>query len=81
MGAAECEGAPIYYYLLVETLENGAEDYGVAVEYGAQTALVPALTLFRARAEELLELLRRGRVTPATARDVAEDWLLGPIVN
>ncbi len=76
MGAAECAGAPIYYYLLVETLENGTEDYGVAVEYQTQTAAVPALTLFRSRAEELVELLRRGQVTPATARDVAEDWLL-----
>ena len=55
MGAAECAGAPIYYYLLVETLENGTEDYGVAVEYQAQTAAVPALTLFRSRAEELVE--------------------------
>lgn len=76
MGDAECAGLPIHYYLLVETLEHDLEMYGVLVEYQAQTAAVPALTVCRRRAEALLELLRRGRVTPVTVRDVAEDWLL-----
>ena len=73
VGAAECKGAPIHYYLLVETLENGVETYGVLVEYLTE---VPGITVFRHRAEALLELLRRGRVTPVTVRDVMEDWLL-----
>ena len=75
-GAAECKGAPIHYYLLVETLENGVETYGVLVEYLTQRTEVPGITVFRHRAEALLELLRRGRVTPVTVRDVMEDWLL-----
>ena len=76
MGEAECDGFPIRYYLLVDTLENGLESYGVLVEYQSQRAAIPALTVFRRRAESLAELLRRGGVTPVTARDVAEDWLL-----
>lgn len=71
-----CKGAPIHYYLLVETLENGVETYGVLVEYLTQRTEVPGITVFRHRAEALLELLRRGRVTPVTVRDVMEDWLL-----
>lgn len=43
VGAAECKGAPIHYYLLVETLENGVETYGVLVEYLTQRTEVPAL--------------------------------------
>lgn len=62
--------------LLVETLENGVETYGVLVEYLTQRTEVPGITVFRHRAEALLELLRRGRVTPVTVRDVMEDWLL-----
>ena len=76
MGAGECGGFPIRYYLLVETMPNDLELYGAQVEYRAQTAALPALTLCRRRAEALLERLRRGAVTPVAARDVAEDCLL-----
>lgn len=76
MGEAACEGDPIHYALLVETLENGLENYGVQVEYRTQSAMVAALTLCRRRAEVLVERLRRGSVTPVALRDVAEDWLL-----
>ena len=76
MGDGECGGFPIRYYLLVETLENGLESYGVLVEYRAQRAQVPGVTLCLRRAEALVELLRRGGVTPVALQDVAEDWLL-----
>ena len=76
MGDAECAGFPIHYYLLVETLENDLETYGVLVEYRMQAEAVRAVTVCPRQAETLVELLRRGGVTPATARDVAEDWLL-----
>lgn len=76
MGDAECGGFPIHYYLLVETLKNDTELYGVAVEYRAERTEIPAVTVFRRRAEALAELLRRGQVTPVSARDVTEDWLL-----
>lgn len=77
VGEAECAGFPVRYSLLVETLRGGLELYGVQVDYRAQTAALPGLTVFRRRAEELAELLMRGRVTPATAWDVAEDWIQG----
>ena len=76
MGDAECGGFPIHYALLVKTLENGLENYGILVEYRSQRAAVPDLTIFRRRAEALIERLRRGGVTPVAVRDVAEDWLL-----
>ena len=76
MGTAECGGFPVHYYLLVETLKNDTELYGVAVEYREERAEIPAVTVFRRRAEALAELLRRGAVTPVAARDVTEDWLL-----
>lgn len=76
VGDAECVGFPIHYYLLVETLENDTEMYGVSVEYRTERAEIPAITVFRRRAEALAELLRRGGVTPVAARDVTEDWLL-----
>ena len=76
MGAAECGGFPIHYYLLVETMENGLESYGILVEYRSQQVELPALTVFRWKAEALAELLRQGGVTPVAAQDVAEDWLL-----
>ena len=76
MGAAECGGFPIHYALLVETLENEVEIYGISVKYRTEEVDLPAVTMFRRRAEELLELLRQGGVTPVTALDVAEDWLL-----
>ena len=76
MGAVECRGFPIHYALLVETLEDNAEVYGISVEYRAEEVTLPAVTACRRKAEELLALLRRGSVTPATVQDVAEDWLL-----
>ena len=68
VGAAECKGAPIHYYLLVETLENGVETYGVLVEYLTQRTEVPGITVFRHRAEALLELLRRDLIEVAIVR-------------
>lgn len=76
MGAAKCGGALIRYYLLVETLEDETESYGVAVEYRTERTEIAGITRFRRRAEALAELLRRGRVTPVAVRDVTEDWLL-----
>ncbi|MCI8909774.1 MAG: hypothetical protein HFG09_03755 [Oscillibacter sp.] len=75
-GTAECGGSDVRYYLLQEPLGEEAECYGVAVEYGGERAELRDLTPSRGRAEELLERMRRGQVTPVTARDVVEDWLL-----
>lgn len=40
-----------------------------------ETARVEDITTYRARAEELLEKLRRNQVTPVTLRDVIQDSL------
>lgn len=72
-----CKNSTARYYLLQEPLGEDAEVYGVAVEYGGERAELRSLTVSRRRAEALLERMRRGRVTPVTARDVVEDWLLG----
>ncbi len=64
------------YYLLAESLEEGMEVYGVGVEYGGEAAEIPNITPSQQRIQQLEEVLVRGVVTPATLRDVAEDWLL-----
>ena len=40
VGAAECKGAPIHYYLLVETLENGVETYGCLLYTSGAVGLI-----------------------------------------
>lgn len=80
-GTRRCRGAVIRYYMIREELENGAEAYGAQVEYLGETAAIPNLTVSRAGIETFLESLRRGRVTPVTAKYVAEDWLLDSSCN
>nr|WP_326185715.1 DUF6514 family protein [uncultured Oscillibacter sp.] len=74
-GAARCHETSVRYYLLAEGVKSGRRRYGVLVEGGGRQA-IPAVTTSRRRVQALLELLIRGRVTPAAARDVVEDWLL-----
>lgn len=74
--------AEITYYLTVDlfTCETGAEleGYGVmAAMEGGDTAAVRCVTVHSEEARRLLDVLRRGRVTPVTLRDVVEDWVAG----
>lgn len=75
-GTAWCKGSEVHYYLLTEYLENELEVYGVSVEYLGETTVVSGITLSQRSVISLLNLLRQGTVTPTTARDVIEDWLL-----
>lgn len=50
--------------------------YGVLVEGGGDRALIPSVAPSRRRVQALLAVMMQGRVTPITARDVVEDWLL-----
>ena len=75
-GIAWCKGNPVHYYLLTEELENELKLYGVSVSYLGETAQTRGLTLSYQGAMRLLDLLRRGTVTPVTAGDVVMDWLL-----
>ena len=65
-----CLDAQIRYYLLAE-----AERYGVGLEYRGEEIALSGLTTIRHQAEGLLEAMARGRVTPVTACDIAEDWI------
>lgn len=76
MGTARCQELPVRYYLLAEDREDGTETYGIGVEYAGETVEIPNITPFLHRIQKLAEALMRGLVTPATLRDVTEDWLL-----
>nr|WP_325296801.1 DUF6514 family protein [uncultured Dysosmobacter sp.] len=76
VGAARCGRLPVRYYLLEGREGDGRRAYGILVEGGGDRQAVPSVTSSRQRAEALLAMLMRGRVTPTTARDVVEDWIL-----
>ena len=76
VGAAWCGRRPVRYYLLASGTSGGRRMYGILVESGGEREVLRSVTSSRRRAEALLALLVRGRVTPTTARDVVEDWLL-----
>lgn len=65
----------IYYYLLTEVLEDQSQTYGIMVEYLGEETAISEISTFRERIELLLEILRRGSVTPVATRDVIDDWL------
>lgn len=71
-----CRGSQIQYYLTSETAPDGTELYGILVEYGDESCSVPGITPSRSKIQRLLTLLTQGSVTPCTARDVIDDWLL-----
>lgn len=76
-GRAECCGAAVRYYLLVEECGDQEERYGLQVRYRGETETVPGITSSQRQIQSLLELLVRGRVTPVTVREVVDDWLNG----
>ena len=64
------------YELQKEPLINGSVSYSIQVRKGEETAtLVDVSTSYQA-ARELFDMLVRGSVTPITAFDILEDWLL-----
>lgn len=75
VGDAACGQKLIRYYLLEHTAA-GRACYGIQVEAGGEKASVPRITPSQVAVLALAEQLIRGRVTPATVRDVVEDWLL-----
>ena len=72
--AQSCE-QPVRYYLLTEEEKDGKNAYGVLVE-GDETLSIPDITPSRSRIQSLLALMIQGHVTPVTARDVVEDWIV-----
>lgn len=58
------------------TEEGTVPEYGALVEKDGEQAVLPRLHVSADRVRDLLDRMVRGAVTPVTARDVAEDWLL-----
>ena len=76
VGMVRCCELAIHYYLLADDGQEGRRQYGILVEGGGDSVSIPRITVSRLRVQSLLERLIRGRVTPVTALDVVEDWLL-----
>lgn len=76
MGEAECEGSPIQYHLLAEEAESGIGEYGVRVIFGEEVASLPRVTRSQTAIIDLITKMIRGTVTPVSAREIVEDWLL-----
>lgn len=68
----------LHYLLVSEQIPAGHfffEEYGVKIEdVGHDSACVYPITHSRSRIEDLLSVLIRHAVTPATLPDVVEDW-------
>ncbi len=68
-----------HYYLTIDLVEGPAialENYGVCIrEEGGDTACVPGITTSATRIDELITLLVDNLVSPASLRDVIDDWL------
>jgi len=68
------------YSILVDEMDVGpfaCESYGVKIEDATtgRLAVVPHITTSIPRIDELMELLTRNAVSPASLRDVIADWL------
>lgn len=82
---AQGEGGAIRrpkYYILVGEMEVGGgfacESYGVKIvdaDHPAETVSIPNITTSASRIDELMEILTRNLVTPASLNDVVADWL------
>ena len=75
VGDAVCGQKLIRYYLF-EYDTAGRACYGIQVEVGREKTVIPRITPSQVAVLALAERLIRGCVTPVTARDVVEDWLL-----
>ena len=75
IGETTCGEILIHYYLLDEDA-GPCRRYGILIEYGSDRFELRDLTSTAGRVRSLLQAMCRGAVTPVTARDVVEDWLL-----
>ena len=66
------------YYVVIGEMEVGGrfacESYGVA-EQGGDIAVIPNITVSISRIDALVDRMLRNTVSPASARDVVDDWL------
>lgn len=65
------------YYLLADEFGNQVENYGIRIECdNGETASVHGITLSQCHILLLMDMILRNTVTPATLRDVVDDWLV-----
>ena len=76
VGTSECLGTPIEYLLVSDVLEEGAESYGVMVRLGDEEELIPNVSSSKDSVQRLLDAMMAGAVSPVSAKDVVEDWIL-----
>lgn len=62
-------------YEILETVSDGIFRYGIRISWRGETEEIADITTGRGEVLAFLELLRRGKVTPVSLRDVVEDWL------
>ena len=67
-------------YVVIGEMEVGGrfacESYGVKVaEQGGDIAVIPNITVSISRIDALVDRMLRNTVSPASARDVVDDWL------
>jgi len=77
MGSRDISDHSVSYYLLADECGELGENYGVAIEdREGETSHVAGITPSQCRILGLVSALMKYAVTPATLRDVIEDWIL-----
>ena len=74
VNVAEDDGIVIRYFLYEDTLEN-RPSYSMECRCGEESVFLPDVTSRSDCAREIFEAFVRGRVTPASARDVIEELI------
>ena len=66
----------IRYTLQKAQAKTGAISYGIKVQQGRDAVFIKDITSSFTAAHALFESMVHGSVTPVTAKDIVEDWLL-----
>ena len=75
-GVRIVRGIPVSYHLVVEERADGGFSFGITIRRGKEEVFVPDITSKPTEICALLHRMVRGSVTPVTAKDVIEDWVL-----
>ena len=76
IGRADVRGMTVEYYRIEEPAGRGRTDYGVEISTSlGEHSRIGGITVSPEEIVCLLDRLVRNSVTPATLRDVIDDWL------
>ena len=70
------EGIDLKYKLYATLQLGGSVSYSIQIEKGEEVAMLRDAADSYKSARELFDMLVHGSVTPVTAFDILEDWLL-----